>query len=415
MKIITNYKLIALKTPPVGSINILKLHRGRTENTISAEVSLKTYFNQDIVTKLTLPRPTAITFSGINFDEIELECLHWAKSQKLYEGDLFKVLEKTHVALLTGVTYPNLPKEGAVLLTKWLMALFAIDDWVDEDHQNPIPSQEIKQNVTRKLDIISKLRNGSTTDQILLESDTPITKAIAHLFPEISSYITKVGGSMDDFVLSLDNYFSSIIAEKQYEETKQFPSPDFCSDLRADSSGAVHAIFAGMVIQGQAPFAIEKTFYNLLSMRKIVAKCVEYSNDILSHYKEFLKLLRSSKSDHTLALTEIHGHPQLNLIHIKWHNYLPNFPSLERAYTETIQNYNQLVEDFFIMKENLLKEIEKATNTQKSNVTKCIEVLDGWLSQIIWGMIVERYNVGGAPCTQPKIEELLSQLKKSDL
>ncbi len=408
---IFKFKLCASPSLMSGSIEIKEIRKGPIPELCEVILSLQTYFNQDVIIQIHIPKPTTPDFGDINFDDVERECLQWAKEHKLYEGDLFKVLQKTHVALLSAVTYPGMPREGAVLITKWLMALFAIDNWVDEDHKKSIPSGEIKLNVTRKLEIFKKIMVGEDWRSVVTEEDTAITKTMAELFQDICAYTRKNGGNMNDFVDSLDKYFSSIVTEKQYKETGKFPSPVFCADLRADSSGAVHAIYAGMVIQGQDPGQLEKVFYNLLSMRRIVAKCVEYSNDILSHYKEFLQLLRSSNSDSSVTLSDVHNHPQLNLIHIRWHDGPANFPSLEKAYVETVKSHNQLISDYFTVKQNLLKELESTSSPNKYNVMKCISILDGWLSQAIWGMMVERYNVGGATCMQAVLLELIIKLQ----
>ena len=184
-------------------------------------------------------------------------------------------------------------------------------------------------------------------------------------------------------------------------------------EIRADASGAVHAIAAGGAFLGVNVKAIEESYYDLLIMRKCTAKCVEYSNDILSHNKEAIEIKK--KLGASASLTDIKAFPAFNIVQIMWQHpsgVAPQF-ALGQAFLEAQNAHNALMKDFFIHKKSLITKMESerqaienpsSDNPSKlskadlekrhSDVKKYISALEGWLAHPWWAFITPRYNLG---------------------
>lgn len=368
----------------------------------------------------------------IPFDKIEHESLSLAEDRKIYKGRAFEELVKTFSAGLVAVTYPIFDEIKSKDATIHIDNLFAMDDWVDAE-QGAVTSHQVRESVCQKMEILRKISKLSEPEmpsflEHIKQTQTSLTYAYAEEFIKQILVIKKTGIDVDSFIDSLDSYFNSVIQEKYYEEKKTCPSEIENTEIRADASGAVHAICTGAAFLGIDLVSLEKRRYPADKLKIYVARSVEFSNDIFSLLKEHKVLGKANNND----LSEIKKMVAFNIVQIMWQGQKGDpGATLKDAIQMAVQRHNQTLLSYYCTKKYLLSTLDESQKSFESRLSLNPEdsaakqgleilrediqkldlyfkVLEGWLAHGWWALGIPRYNLGITLCNTERLLNLQS-------
>lgn len=417
-----------------------------------------------LLPKVDLPNPQPMPGHDTkSIDTLERESLEFARESGMYPGKYFKALEATNVAGLVAVTYgaihnflishvPSDQRESFVdvmdgvyeNLAPWISKLFDLDDWVDFGTTTVNP-EKIRAAKERLLEIFTEILTKDDPDlkEVVQDSDTPVTKAMATTFLKLSG-LTKCFGDvgkmfLECFVGSFEEYLQSVEVERRAEMLgNQVCNLDAYKFIRDDCSRARHAVRGVAACFGIDSVSLEKSYYELKIMLQSTARCVEFSNDVLSWVKESSALIKAQRRQSHMSELEpwndhelrgISGSLAVNIVQVHWKNLMKSDSEtsptilLKRAFELGVREHNESVKTFqtFYLQLKSVMESElqrsglsetKRTQLEKRHhsVNAYTELMIGWLSQPWWAVLVPRYSLGAPVPTHSEYHDLARQL-----
>jgi|GEM_PF-4544034 len=396
---------------------------------------------------------------SIDYDAIQRQSLDRTREDGIYaDRNAILGLQRTGTAYLVAVTYPAFSQALARQATIDMNNLFCTDDYADGN--TSATSTHIAESTNRTIELLTRLSRlpdhrsdalATALDQFTTPLDTPQNLAYARAFIDQIALLAPLGIIPRESLGSLRSYFRAVRTEKDHEETGRIPSEGVNKLIRADASGAYHAIEKGAEFLGVDFLSIERKYSPILDLKRLVANCVEYSNDVYSLTKEHLvfvdKLLTDEGGDLTrqagrTADIKRHGltDPDLlsrlrsvvafSLPHIKWQTGAT--PDLVTAIRASIDEHNVLMNDYFSLKMTLETDINsEATHLEASIAIQSGEaqaasrdllrelredhaqiqtyytVFEGWLAHGWWAFSVPRYNLGITECDHDRLIQLV--------
>lgn len=349
---------------------------------------------------------------SINILEMEADGLAWASKMGIYPNEKIKGLEATFVAGLIATCYPTMSHEDAILWDKWIRTLFAIDDDVDEGQE--IRFESLKRQFIKKYKVLQAIAEGASLSKILSEEKSPFIIALAHVFTDIKELLSSRGFShlIHEFVESTNRYFVSVIKKKQIETSQGKLTDDRSANIRAESSGAVHAITGAALLLGISTQELVKPDASFDYLLRSTAVCVEFANDFLSQTKELASLLKTkgyeASSENLEKLKEI---KRFNLVHIYW----SEGKSLEESYNQTVTMYLKSFTGYQEQRRDMLQSLEdekreflknkerpespfpdedfQAFLKKEQQTQAYLSITDGWMAHVWWALVARRYNL----------------------
>ncbi|MSR89114.1 MAG: hypothetical protein EXS67_05630 [Candidatus Margulisbacteria bacterium] len=386
-------------------------------NLFNTKISLKTFVGESI--ELTILHPSLkLTDGSIDIEGVEREGMAWAEEKGLYPGGLRKTLLNTFVSGLVASCYPMFNEVQVKLIDKWIRALFAIDDWVDDGKLSLVLIQNA---IKTKMEILTKIatdsplsvRKGSESDE-----DTKLTEAMKELFVQIRAEILKNGGDVLEFLESLNKYFKSVLTEKKCEQDGAKLDEKTSVGIREDSSGAVHAIKGGSSILGINIKQLEDKYYVLSRMLSCSAFCFVASSNFCSDTKERNSLKESGEYTNLVQMKDAVA---FNLIQIKWQSGEATEQSFSSVFQECVNVHNKSMETYYVLKAQLKAEMiqnEKSGDEDPvmikilhEKVELHLQIMEGWLSQSLWALLVPRYNLDVEVCQSSDLIALEARIK----
>lgn len=402
---------------------------------------MKTIMGDHVEVNMLLP-PSEIN-PDIPMNSIEDQALFLAEERGIYEGHKFRDLSDAFFAGLVGVVYPSFDTSRGLRATVHIDNLFAVDDLYDSGI--PILLDVVRQNFASKIEIINDINKLDTeaAQTVYLDnlkhSDrySNLSYAYAEEFIKQKEILQMFDMNTVQFLQTLNQYFYSVVEEKSFEEDNVKPTESQNTEIRADASGAVHAITMGASFSGIDIDKLEKKYYSLKNMKTYTARCVEFSNDVYSLYKEHQVLKNKYESSSfgvkTDILEKIKKTIAFNIVQILWQNKKNS--SLTESVNEAVVKHNDSINSYFQAKSRLIRDIlfsknslEEALKTDPDNVNKIqslallnqdfeqiktyCKIMEGWLAHGWWALSVPRYNLGVTPCSQERLLELQTLQKE---
>jgi len=384
------------------------------------ESSLKTHLDVvDIRLKLqTFSGPVVLEFPVqklvlnplVDIADMEASGLSWARNMGLYPDLKMKGLEATFVAGLIATCYPDMPHTDSLLLDKWIRTLFAIDDDVDEGPE--ISLLLLKKNFQKKRDVLTRIAEGQDIEDVLRSETSSVIRALGVVFLDIKNRLDAQGFGLliPEFIESTDRYFVSVIREKETEISTGRLTDDRSAHIRAESSGAVHAITGAAILLGISTTKLVKPDASFDYLLRCTALCVEFANDFLSQTKEMISLLTGRGqlplAENIEALKEI---KRFNLVHIFWAEGTDMREAYDLTlaqYTKSFIGYQEQRVDLLQSLENEKKEVSSRGVTdsprpdsvpdvleRERQVKAYLSITDGWMSHVWWALVARRYNL----------------------
>ena len=303
--------------------------------------------------------------------KMEESCLDWAIEKNLYRKDDRTTLKNTVVTGLCIKAYPNLELAVYPRLIQHIMALFSIDDGLDEDKKFEIKYHQRNFYYDLRLrefidySVFDEgINNFGEWDREfspnpLVDTIVDIVEYIRQKYPDSALSLNR------QIVKSLfEDYLKHVEIEKDNIENKKEYTEEELDGIRPYTSGAVYAIKLGALIQGVDLGSFSKEWLDIYNEKVLSAsKCVMWGNDIVSASKERDPNNRSITNNVLL-------HEQ-------------KFPK-DDAYQYVIERYNR---EIGLCLDMPLPEPSDANGIVDS-------VIEGWIGQLIWAFCVPRYNKG---------------------
>ncbi len=348
---------------------------------------------------------------AIDIATLEQSGLAWAKAEGLCSGEKSKELESGFIAGLVATCYPAMSQSDAVLWDKWLRVLFAANDHVDAGEDTRI--QLFRSDCHKKMHILQRLHAGETLASVVSGEVDPIENALGAVFLDIKSTMVSRGFRhlVSEFIASTNRCFLAVVREREMETNSCELTDDFVSHLRAESSGAMHAIAGAAFLLGISTDWLVKRDVSVDYLFRSAALCFDLSNNLLSHTKDVLDFL-NIKTQFPLAddLNAAKCVKLVNVVHVFWSEGL----DLPAAYAKTVKAYHTSFNGYQDGKQDLLASLgaEKKywVNTVKGDAsaipdfesflmkeqqTKAyLQILDGWMGHVWCALVTPRYNLG---------------------
>jgi hypothetical protein len=346
----------------------------------------------------------------VDIAEMEASGLSWAREVGIYPGVKMQGLEATFVAGLIATCYPDMPRADSLLLDRWIRTLFAIDDYVDEGPE--IALSLVKKNFQKKRDVLTRIASGQSIDEVLYNETSSIIRTLGAVFLDIKNRLESQGFGLliPEFIESTDRYFISVIREKETEISAGRLTDDRSAHIRAESSGAVHAITGAAILLGISTTSLVKPDASLDYLLRCTALCVEFANDFLSQTKELLALLKGRNQlpsvENIEGLKEI---KRFNLVHIFW----TEGKDMREAYDLTLAQYTKSFTGYQEQKSDLLQSLENEKREvlarggtdsplphsvpdvflRERHIKSYLSITDGWMAHVWWALVARRYNL----------------------
>ena len=382
----------------------------KNEDTTTLKLQIQTFFGP---ISCEFPVQNLILNPSVNISDMESDGLAWASEMGLYPHEKMRGLEATFVAGLIATCYPKMSREDAFMWDKWIRTLFAIDDNVDEGDE--IGLHALKKQFAKKYSVLQALAGGTSLETVLAEEKSPVIIALAHVFVDIKETLDKRGFHrlVPEFIESTNRYFVYVIKEKEIEVSQGRLTDDRSAHIRAESSGAIHAITGAALLLGISTTDLVRPDASFDYLLRCTALCVEFANDFLSQTKELVSLLKVKGYETSIEnLNSLKEIKRFNLVHIYW----AEGKSLTDAYQETVAQYLKSFTGYQEQKGDLLRSLEnekvelsrsrggddfphtKADDyaiflTKEKQVNDYLSITDGWMAHVWWALVARRYNL----------------------
>jgi hypothetical protein len=382
----------------------------KNENTTTLKLQIQTFFGP-VCSEF--PVQNLVLNPVVNIAELESEGLSWAAQMGLYPNEKMRGLEATFVSGLIATCYPDMSVTDSFLWDKWIRTLFAIDDNVDEGEE--LGLQLLKKQFARKHAVLQEIAAGTSLEVVLSKEKSPVIISLAHIFVNITETLCTRGFShlVPEFIESTNRYFVSVIKEKEIEVSHGRLTDDRSAHIRAESSGAIHAITGAALLLGISTTELVRPDASFDYLLRCTALCVEFANDFLSQTKELVSLLKTKGYEASLEnLERLKEIKRFNLVHIYW----AEGKTLTDAYRETVAQYTKSFTGYQEQKGDLLQSLqnEKAefsVRTQEptdspvlnaeyqaflkkeKQVQDYLRITDGWMAHVWWALVARRYNL----------------------
>lgn len=336
------------------------------------EHSLGKILGESIVVDICFPKPPQ-TFFG-DPDELEKECILFQKKYELYKQKPL-IPKVSKFGYLTWLTTPFSEKKALDSISKYFLALFDLDDAIDEEG---IAQDKHESSIKDILGILEGVDPRDLT--------SPRTKGILAVYLESIKPVVEEHGTNTSFLIeSCRQYLYSTLQEVSQESVN---SEDQLA-LRQHTGGIRHAIGTQAIHESIDVQTLIKENFELENMIRAVADCVGLLNDILSLNKEIKaieKKIRSvGKNPEDIQIFKDEIRSNYVLILFKEGN------TIKEAVEKALSKYTKKLESYRNIKEALFKRRE---NKLSKPIVKLLFILEaGWLSgHPVWGMLSGRYN-----------------------
>lgn len=356
----------------------------------SATHSLGEILGEKIDVSIPFPKPVE-TFIG-DPDELEKECMDFRETFGLYKQNP-KIPEVSKFGYLTWLTTPFSEKGALVSISKYFLALFDLDDDIDEIGMT-------KQKHETSIKDILGIWDGLDPRDL----SVPRTKGIDFVYKKSIKPIIEDHGTNTTFVKeSCRQYLYSTLQEVSQESVN---SEDQLA-LRQHTGGIRHAIGTQAIHESIDVQTLIKENFELENMIRAVADCVGLLNDILSLKKEIkaikleMKAAGEDPNDETLFKERIKSNYVL-ILHKEG-------KSIREAVEQSLETYSKKLASYGNMKETLFKRVD---NQLSKPMVKLLFILEaGWLSgHPVWGMLSRRYNAEDG-LTKENVVRFIASLK----
>jgi len=357
-----------MKTEDNGIISIKK--RDLESTTFNVKI-----LNKKVSCTLNFPKPKYHK----DIIEIENSGMEWTK-KTFFDKRVVSGLKQAYVGALVSIAYPNdLPLNKMIKIDQWLRLAFYADKIFD--NLSAKSSQEVGR-------LIDRIKEVLKDENQLNNNDLDIVKGFHSVY--FSDKIFQMAP------IFLDSFFECL--DKNLEEGMLRLSENKLSlcgidRIRIKSCGGYHCIIVGATVCGVDIAALIKKFKTLDSMLLMVSLCTAWSNDIVScndEIKEVLKVLSDAKPPKIFY--------SLNIVQNKFFELLKNKKySGDRALSASVeyvaQRFNNEISNFFTYIPMLKNELHiNATEQEKKDVNKVLEIMTGWIESTAWRIITDKYT-----------------------
>ncbi|RWS20625.1 terpene synthase metal-binding domain-containing protein-like protein, partial [Leptotrombidium deliense] len=119
-----------------------------------------------------------------DYEKIYEETLKWINEFKLHTGDVQKMYKRENITKLTCMVYPDGDYERTLLMNKWMMHVYALDDAIEGNVRCPFFDMLLNHGSENK-DVISLL------DKSFEDKETPLVTSFAHIWKQLKSFSNK--------------------------------------------------------------------------------------------------------------------------------------------------------------------------------------------------------------------------------
>ncbi|MGC6367007.1 MAG: terpene synthase family protein [Candidatus Marinamargulisbacteria bacterium] len=384
-----------------------------------------------------------------NLHHIQTASRRFAKDNHIYKGKkLTHLLEVTNVPGLVYAKYKSITEKEAIILSNWIIALFAVDDRFDlARNKNISESSAVKALAKIKTNVLYKIaetptkelnevyreilnQNSSSTEE---EITIPVeVRALANAFRAFLDHIKHFENTRtltQQWINSFEDYINAVVNEKALEE-RQDPQEfygDKADQIRNEACGGLHAFKLGALLKGVDIDNFEKQS-GIKDLAKQVCAHVQWFNDLTSYHKEKKEFEKSHPnkifSKHLvfnkvalLARDLVKKHPETIITAENIRASDQVWLDMEqRAFQQLHHEVNQLHTTLNIRLLDLIADLKTCASSTLINWQLIyLNDLHGWLNgQVPWATFSDRYALSGK-IDQDKANDYLVQVMQPNV